>query len=247
VEYLLIIGFFLLLGNGVVVLLLLRNSVRVMRKLRNIEVEVKRLPSFVWATSTVHSTVSSKFPLPNWNVWSIPPDFVVYSLAKILAERPQKIVEFGSGLSTILFASVLKKQGGKLISFEHDADYAAHVSHMLAVRGLTEVVDLRIAPMSSAAYSSYEHPWYDVVAEDLPENVDLVLVDGPPMKFGLQVRLPGADLMAQRLVPGGCIMLDDAARPGEQAIKLALIAKYPLFVFNEPPSIPGCIVMTKPK
>ena len=50
---------------------------------------------------------------------------------------------------------------------------------------------------------------------DVPTDIDLLIVDGPPWAIHPYVRGAAASLFA-RIRPGGRVLLDDAARPGEQ-------------------------------
>jgi hypothetical protein len=52
--------------------------------------------------------------------------------------------------------------------------------------------------------------WYD--HGPLPEDIDLMLVDGPPWAVHPFTRAAAATLF-DRISPGGTIMLDDGARP----------------------------------
>ncbi|MBY5974857.1 class I SAM-dependent methyltransferase [Ferrimonas balearica] len=219
---------------------------RLSRKMNQMSKDVSELAPFIWATNSLCRRDDLVKSLPNWNTWSIPPDTMIHILDEIEARRPSLIVEFGAGLSTILIASQLKGFHGKLISYEHDAIYAEHIKSMLHVRGLSGSVEIRVKSLTAQKFSSYEHPWYDLDADTLPMNADLVIVDGPPKKFGDQVRLPAGDLMATRLAPGGSILFDDMKRDGEQAIKRFLMEKYEEFHYLEPPSIRGLLVMNKP-
>lgn len=218
---------------------------RFSRRLTTIEMNVATIAPFVWATNSLSRRKDLVASLPNWNHWSMPPDTLVHILDIIAAQKPTRIVEFGAGISTILIASQLKGTQGQLISYEHDAVYAKHIQNMLQLRGLEEVVDIRVHVMTSEKFMSYDHSWYDLDADTLPTNADLVIVDGPPMAFGAKVRLPAGDLMASRMAPGGSILFDDAARDGEQAIKRILMDKHPGFQFVEPPSIRGLLSMTR--
>lgn len=222
-----------------------RSLKRISRRLNDISKEVAAVAPFVWATNSLARRNDLITSLPNWNGWSMPPDTLVHILDTIEARKPTCIVEFGAGISTVLIASQLKRTQGKLISYEHDAVYAKHILSMLQIRGLDDVVDIRVHAMTAEKFMSYDHSWYDLDTDTLPTNADLVIVDGPPQAFGAKVRLPAGDLMATRMAPGGSILFDDAARDGEQAIKRVLMDKYAGFRFVEPPSIRGLLIMTR--
>ena len=60
--------------------------------------------------------------------------------------------------------------------------------------------------------------WYEVDAfRDLNE-IDLLLVDGPPGSLGETARYPALHVLESRLAPNAVVILDDADRPDEQGI-----------------------------
>jgi hypothetical protein len=52
---------------------------------------------------------------------------------------------------------------------------------------------------------------------DVPAEIDLLIVDGPPWALHPHVRGAAASLFPH-LRPGGRVLLDDAARPGERVV-----------------------------
>jgi predicted O-methyltransferase YrrM len=120
------------------------------------------------------------------------------------------ILECGSGLTTLVLATVTGKRDVPVWTLEHDPAWAAHVDAALRRSRLNGKVIL--APLVD--YGDFA--WYDVSRLELPTQFDLVICDGPPGttsggRFGL---LPVA---AERLKPGCTILLDDAERASEAA------------------------------
>ena len=103
-------------------------------------------------------------------------------LAELDAGR-RRVVECGSGLSTIVIARRLRELGGGSVhSLEHDPAWAAEGRSRLAGEGLgdlAEVIEAPLAPHPAAAPGCL---WYDRAAlAALPAaGVELLLVDGPP-------------------------------------------------------------------
>lgn len=127
-------------------------------------------------------------------------------LKSFLAERPgAKVLEFGSGGSTIWFA----EHNVSLVSIEHDKTWFDKVSSELISRHKER--DLRLLPRP-----------YDSVCIDFPDAFfDLVLVDGRDRVRCVKASMP-------KVKPGGIIMLDNAERPEYQEIYL-LLAKWKFF------------------
>jgi predicted O-methyltransferase YrrM len=101
--------------------------------------------------------------------------------------------------------------GGRLISFDQHADFVASTRDWLAEYGLR--ADLRAVPLRPV--EGWPGLWYDQGA--LPDRIDLMLVDGPPWALHPLTRGAAVTLF-DRIAPGGTIMLDDGARPGERLV-----------------------------
>ena len=71
--------------------------------------------------------------------------------------------------------------------------------------------------------------WYAL--SQLPDEIDLLVIDGPPWSVHPFAR-GIADCLFDRICPGGIIMLDDAARPGERLIARRWRSEWPEFSFN---------------
>jgi hypothetical protein len=65
--------------------------------------------------------------------------------------------------------------------------------------------------------SGWPGHWYQL--SDVPAEIDLLIVDGPPWALHPHVRGAASSLFP-RIRPGGRILLDDAARPGERVVAL---------------------------
>ena len=141
--------------------------------------------------------------------WSAGPEYLDAVAAAALAERGP-ILECGSGLTTLVLATISEYSGSAVLTLEHDERCFDNVVSRLRRFGLH--ADVRLAPLRS--YGEFD--WYDVDPEGL-DAFSLVVCDGPPGatrggRFGL---LP---VLGDRLLPGCAILVDDAARPAEQEI-----------------------------
>jgi predicted O-methyltransferase YrrM len=146
-------------------------------------------------------------------------------LAAVCAEvagrdRP-RVVECGSGFSTLVLARLLHTRAGRLVSLEHDEAWAARVGNELASGGLVETAQIALAPLEPHPLARDDLPWYARSAlRSLPQRIDLLLVDGPPAfepGTGLS-RYPALPALAARLVEDAVVVLDDIDRRGELRI-----------------------------
>ena len=147
------------------------------------------------------------------------------SLAHILVNevakrKPRVIVEFGSGLSTVLMAKVIEVVGFecKFLSFEEDERYKKRTDAWLKAEGLAERANVVHAPIDYEC----EVPWYrggNQLLPLLPSENAFVFVDGPRSPGKIEhcrsqwIRMPGlwltAYLWCQR---GSAAIVDDTVR-----------------------------------
>lgn len=118
------------------------------------------------------------------------------------------VLECGTGLSTLVLASLARSVGASITSLEHDPVWFELVKKELRRFGLeTNVI---LAPLRS--YGSFE--WYDVEPSAL-SDFSLVACDGPP-NFAQCGRYGLVPVLGPRLTSGSTILLDDADRPSER-------------------------------
>jgi len=119
---------------------------------------------------------------------------LLYMLARSCGART--IVEFGTsfGISTLHLAAALRDNGGgKLITTEFEPSKVARARDNLTAGGLTDLVEIRVGDA------------LQTLSADLPETVDLMLLDGAK---ALYPEILG--LVESRLRPGALIVADNA-------------------------------------
>lgn len=124
-----------------------------------------------------------------------------------LADGP--ILECGSGLSTIILATVSRQH---VCSLEHDPTWRKHTQAALETHHRT-----RAHVLAAPLHNYGQFTWYDPPVAVMPGDFALVVCDGPPAgtpggRYGL---LP---VMRQRLRSGCVVLLDDAERPDETRV-----------------------------
>lgn len=119
---------------------------------------------------------------------------LLYTLARTSGAR--NVVEFGTsfGLSTLhLAAAVRDNGGGRVITTEFEPSKAARARANLAAGGVDDLVEIR------------EGDALQTLATDLPDTIDLVLLDGAKALYGDIL-----GLLESRLRPGATIVADNA-------------------------------------
>lgn len=146
--------------------------------------------------------------------WAASRDLLQFLYRHIRRTKPHVIVECGSGVSTVVMAEALRRNGsGHLTSLEHGPHYYDRSRRLLIRCGLEERATVHMAPVRNG--------WYDADTY-LPEgHIDLLLVDGPP---GAEARYPAFPKLQERT---GIVVLDDAHRIGEQQMLYQWLSAYP--------------------
>lgn len=150
--------------------------------------------------------------LPATGGWAGTPDFLLLLAETVRERRPQVVVEFGSGASTIVIARALQLNGGgRLLSYDHHPGFAETTRRRLAALGLeAEVRAVELVPGATG----YAGRFY--ATEDLPERIDIAVIDGPPAWLEAGTRGGAGPAVFPNVVPGGLVLLDDAKRAGER-------------------------------
>lgn len=157
--------------------------------------------------------------------WALSPDAMACVLADLQERTRPIVIEFGSGQSTIVIASALKHHGGRLISVEHDPVYSKAIQKQAAACHVSDMIEFVHAPLIGVESDSQGRS-YDLTA--LPDiQIDVALIDGPPIMNGTYTRLSPLRWAVQHLTQSGSVFLDDAARESEQLCLQALQKEFP--------------------
>ncbi|USQ97974.1 O-methyltransferase [Caulobacter sp. RL271] len=119
---------------------------------------------------------------------------LLYMLARSI--RAAAIVEFGTsfGLSTLHLAAALRDNGGgQLITTEFEPSKAARAQASFEAAGVADLIEIR------------QGDALQTLARDLPETIDLVLLDGAKALYPEILAL-----LESRLRPGALIVADNA-------------------------------------
>lgn len=119
---------------------------------------------------------------------------LLYMLARSSGART--IVEFGTsfGISTLHLAAALRDNGGgRLITSEFEPSKVARARDNLTAGGLIDLVEIRVGDA------------LQTLGTDLPDSIDLVLLDGAKALYPEIL-----DLVESRLRPGAFIVADNA-------------------------------------
>lgn len=150
--------------------------------------------------------------------WAMSPEGLLLVSDLVRRRAPQLIVELGSGASTIWTGTFVQRMGGRLVAIEHNADYLEKTREMVADYGLEDTVDLRLAELTRTDTPHGGALWYDLEEFQDLEEIDLLIVDGPPKATGPEARYPALPLLESRLASDCIVVVDDFQRADEREI-----------------------------
>lgn len=141
----------------------------------------------------------------------------------ILQTRPELVLEFGAGISTVCLAQYMSEvhpedSRNRLLTIEQDNRFAARTAELLESCGLSHVATVVICELREQEVEGYRTTCYDLPVERLRNILgnsrpDFVLVDGPAAESG--ARFGTLPLIHEFLRDGTHFVLDDALRVGE--------------------------------
>lgn len=175
--------------------------------------------------------------------WVAAADFLLLLARQVLEQKPRLVVEFGSGVSTVIIARCLQLNGyGRLLSFDHDAGFAELTRRRLKRAGVEGEVSA--APLRPGIHG-YGGSWYD--HGELPDDIDLLVIDGPPAWREAEAESRGSAAPAAfaKLAPGGVVLLDDADRPGERLIAQRWRQEFPQLHFDWAATQKGTLIASR--
>lgn len=155
----------------------------------------------------------------SWTSFSISPDAACYLINKVRTKKPLVVIECGSGDSTVIIASGLKKNGkGKIISFEHDKLWAKKSKSMIKNLSLQDYCEVVYAPLEQITVDKGNWLWYSNFENKIKdEKIDMLFIDGPPKKKDSDSpRYPAVPICLSRFNDGAIVILDDAKRTAEK-------------------------------
>lgn len=181
---------------------------------------IKQIESFISLNNYLNNNL---LPL-SYHGWPISSDLALFLTQKIEENSYDLIIEFGSGTSTLLFAKMIEKKGGKLIAFEHKKEYLTKTKESLKHHNLYKNVEVVYAPLIEYIDSDESETFlYYNCKEKLDfngYNNILVLIDGPPESTGPLARLPALKHILNNKIGSKRIdlVLDDHNRTNEKEI-----------------------------
>jgi predicted O-methyltransferase YrrM len=218
------------------VLLLIRHSLELAARIGNLGAEsqrtlgtVRRIESRlgtelkqtfrqVEAIQNLSAVLPTSDVLPATRGWAASPDLLLVLVDQVIAQRPSLVVECGSGASTLWLALALRRFGidGRIVALDQDPVFAGKTRDFLARHGVSDLADVRDAPLEDFSLADGTYSWYARRAWEDLTGIDLLFVDGPPAATGAKARYPALPLLREALNPAATVVLDDLVVPDMQ-------------------------------
>lgn len=166
--------------------------------------------------------------LPHLGSWKADTVFLKRIVDQIERGKPAQVVELGCGATSLIIGHALAKYttGGRVDSYDQHGEFCAATGEWLAASGLAPHIHHAPLALASGRWASH---WYDL--RDVPDRIDLLIIDGPVWTFNPFIR-GSAERLFPRIPIGGVVLLDDGARPGERVIASRWRKAWPDFRFE---------------
>ena len=178
----------------------------------------------------------NRLVLPDMHGWPVSPDLGVHLIRLVETGQYDAVVEFGSGVSTMLIALAIQKStpagvapSTACLSFEHLDTYLATTAQQLSQAQLQNWVQLEHAPLVETL-GAHGKPtqYYDcgLALRQLKQKLNkacpklLVFVDGPPAATGPYARYPALEAVDTAFEGAAQVhyLMDDYIRQDERDI-----------------------------
>lgn len=201
----------------------------------------------IQAVGEIQNLLTFRAPIPPMNGWAATPELSITVLKEIISSKPNLIVELGSGVTTVINAYGLEKYNpsGRVISIDHDEEYAASTQSEIKLHSLEKFVELLFAPLKKMNLRGSSVTWYDLSSLNINRKIDLLIVDGPPVKTEKQARYPALPILYQYLSESCTIIIHDTHRKQESAIVKKWLQEFPSFNETKLDTEKGITVLNK--
>lgn len=171
----------------------------------------------LWAISGLFLPTESKL-LPQLGGYALEPTAAHQLLQLFVQHQIATVVELGCGSSTVLMSmfSMQLHSRVQIYSVEAEPLYAERLQRWLGYHDATNC-EVLVAPLEELQLPQWRGRWYSpLVLDRLPNNVDLLVIDGPANERQIGARFPALPLLTGHLADGALIFVDDTDRPDER-------------------------------
>lgn len=197
---------------------------------RHVTTTVRDSTRQIESLAQIYSRFSAtKLPMPSTGGFAIDAQALAHLISLAEERKPRRILELGSGTSTIWLGYLCREFGGSLVTLDHLEKYLAATQTAVDRHNLNHQVEGRLAPLQKINCDGTSFNWYALEALNDLSDIDMLVVDGPPAATGPQARYPSLPMLIDRLAKNATVVLDDAHRRDELKIVEEWEASFPEF------------------
>ncbi len=168
---------------------------------------------------SIYNSLPNLKHLPPTRGWAGSPDFLNKIVEIIFNHKPSNVLEVSSGVSSVIIGLALKMNRlGKVLSFEHDSTYAEKTRKNIEINNIDDISNILESPLRDYIIDGESWKWYDFKELTFTENIDLLIIDGPPRTTQNLARYPAIPLLHKYFSENVIVLLDDANRYDEKII-----------------------------
>ena len=174
------------------------------------------------ASLILHRLFPDSTVLP-FSPFSLNPNTILHIINDLQVNKRNSVIEFGSGISTLIMAKFIKSNGltTQVLSVDHDVKWSTYIEEELIKHNCSEHVTLLVAPLCEINNDQYSGQWYNqtIIKKAIDQKTfDMLLVDGPSAREHKHVRYSALPVLFNALDENFIIFLDDIRRQGEREI-----------------------------
>ena len=194
----------------------------------------------------IYKKIDFNKALPQMRGSAISPDFASILIFLYEERKPVNIVECGSGVSTILLSYLVKGTDAKILSLDHLKKFADITAQNLREHKSGNNVKVLFSDLKEYKIKDRLYNWYDLdKVKNMPSNIDMLIIDGPPRNLNKNVRYPALALLYDRLAENCVIILDDADRKDEKEVVKRWLMEFPEFKKTYIPTEKGTVILER--
>lgn len=234
---LLLLGGLAFFGLAVVLLVTRRESWQKRRQdIGQLQRDISQLRELQWLSSRISHRRPLPFPLHSTG-FEARLEALNAAWELIIQQRPQLVLELGSGLSSLVMAYALETNGqGILLAMENSADYAGQTRTLLAEHDHSDRACAMDAPLGPVNVNGETRQWYTLGDLRLEKPIDFLFVDGPVGYLAPLARYPALPILREYLADDAYVLLDDTDREQEKLIVQRWLEEFPEIQACDPDS-----------
>ena len=176
----------------------------------------------------VNDLVSPRRPLPPFESHMASAELLQCLWQLIHEERPNHVLELGSGLSTVVMAYALEANGnGTLTSLDDHAGYTARTRRHVREHNLDAYAKVILTHFDRLVVNCGVPFWYALPDLRAEPPIDLLFVDGPMSHFHPRIRYPALPVLHAFLADNAVVVVDDCHKIEGSYLVREWLAEYP--------------------